>query len=285
MTLFDPGTEPGENSSADGMIRIVMLVAYDGTGLHGFSAQAGVRTVAGLMQAALERAVGRPVRLSCAGRTDSGVHARGQMVQLDLPHALADPLRLERAVNRQLAPKVVVLASSEVDPGFHVRHSAIARRYSYSIRAASVPDPLTARTTWWVRSPLDVRAMRAATDALLGERDFSAFCRRPPGKTGELRRRVTDISLAAGDGSLRLSITANAFCHQMVRSVVGTLVDVGRGRIRAADVTSIVSSGDRARASQLAPARGLCLEQVYYDRPVFVGSPVAPAQLSCLCER
>lgn len=273
MTLFDPGDEPGADWSDAACTRIVMLVAYDGTGLHGFSAQAGVRTVAGLMQAALERAVGRPVRLSCAGRTDTGVHARGQMVQMDLPHPLADPDRLARAVNRQLAPRVVVRASCAAPAGFHVRHSAVARRYSYSILASSVPDPLTARTSWWVRAALDLRAMRTATDPLLGERDFSAFCRRPPGKAGELRRRLSEITWVTGEpGVLRMSITANAFCHQMVRSVVGTLVDVGRGRLKAADVTSILASGDRSKASQLAPARGLCLEQVYYDRDVFPGA-------------
>lgn len=277
MTLFDPEELSGEDqasepaSPAEGpWARIAMEVAYDGSGFRGFAAQPRQRTVAGVITAALERVAGMSVRLGCAGRTDAGVHATAQVVHFDLPGHLADPRRLARAVNRQVAPGVVVKAAAVVPPGFDARHSALSRRYRYTIWNASVPAPLLAHTSWWSAPHMDLAAMRAACDPLLGEHDFSAFCRRPPGQVGPIPRRVTDVSWRGSPGGLvTFEIEANAFCHQMVRAVVGTLVRVGQGKLKAADMAAILASGSRTGANQLAPPHGLCLIGVGYDPSPF----------------
>lgn len=169
-----------------------MLLAYDGRGFRGFAAQGGVPTVAG----ALAEAVGRAARteepvLVCAGRTDAGVHASGQVVHVDLPEDYDGDLA--RAVNRQLAPEIVVRRAALAPPGFDARRSAIWRRYRYLVLSAPAPSPLLSGVAWHVPSPLDLRAMAAASDPLIGEHDFRAFCRRPPGTepSEPIVRRVT----------------------------------------------------------------------------------------------
>jgi tRNA pseudouridine38-40 synthase len=193
-----------------------------------------------------------------------------------------DTVSLVRAVNAMIGPAVVVRAATLAPPGFDARRSARARYYRYLILQGEGPDPLLAPLAWHVRDPLDMRAMAAGADALLGEHDFRAFCRRPPGTApGEpINRRVIDASwqevpwspggLDAAARLLRFDISAQSFCHQMVRSIVGTLTDVGRGRRRAADVTWMLTTGDRSQGANLAPPHGLCLLSVDYqgaDRP------------------
>jgi tRNA pseudouridine38-40 synthase len=247
-----------------------LLVAYDGSGFRGFAAQPGTPTVAGALSEALARAArmdGRP-ELVCAGRTDAGVHASGQVVHVDLPDPLPARLDLARAVNRQLAPMVVVRRAEPAPEGFDARRSATGRRYRYLVHRGPVPDPLLAGVAWHVPDPLDLRGMASAADALVGEHDFRAFCRRPPGTSADepIVRRVT----AAGWSEcpctlLRFEVTARAFCHQMVRSMVGALVQVGRGRATTADLVARIRSGTRTGAAQPAPPHGLCLEEVLYD--------------------
>jgi tRNA pseudouridine38-40 synthase len=271
-------------------------VAYDGSAFHGFAAQEGQRTVAGALGAALARITRTPVDLTCAGRTDAGVHATAQVVHFDLPPERSDgldPPALVRSCNRLLGPSVVVGQAAVVPVAFDARRSATARRYRYLVVNAPVPDPLLAGVTWQVADPLDLRTMEAASDALLGEHDFRAFCRRVPGSSAEdpIIRRVTDSRWARLGGLpdpgavglrerrscgtllpwvgdlLAFEIEANAFCHQMVRSLVGTLVDVGRGRKRPSDMLAILRSADRQQASQPAPPQGLTLVAVRYDTP------------------
>jgi len=271
-----------------------LVVAYDGTGFHGFAAQNGLRTVAGELATALGRATRSEVAITCAGRTDRGVHAAGQVVHVDLPAGTVglDGDQVRRACNRQLAPEIVVLACDRAPAGFDARRSALARRYRYLIVNGPAPDPLLARMAWFVADPLDVRSMATGADAVVGEHDFRAFCRRVPGRSPEepITRRVVDArwSVGGGDGRdaflpfrapaappplpvlpavgrlLAFEITGNAFCHQMVRSLVGTLVEVGRGRRRPADLVAILASAERSRAAQPAPAHGLCLVSVDY---------------------
>ena len=257
-------------------MRIRLTVAYDGGSFSGFAPNAGVETVGGALGAAVERVLGHPVALTCAGRTDAGVHAWGQVVSFDTPGEELDPAALQRSVNRQLGPRIVVREAAVVAPSFDARRSAVARRYRYTVLNRPVPDPFLAATTWHVEAPLDLAAMRLACDPLIGEHDFSAFCRAPkapPGApTPSLVRRVRDVRwLDLGEGRLRLDIEASSFCHQMVRSVVGTLVEMGAGRRRAGDMRGIVASRDRARAGQLAPAHGLCLWAVVYGGGEVVG--------------
>ena len=257
-------------------MRIRLVVAYDGAGFSGFAPNAGVKTVGGTLGAALERVLGQPVQLTCAGRTDAGVHAWGQVVSFDTPGDGIDLTALQRSVNRQLGPRIVVREAAVAPAGFDARRSAVARRYRYTVLNRPVADPFLAATTWHVEAPLDLAAMRLACDPLVGEHDFSAFCRVPKAPPGapapSLVRRLHDVRwLDLGDGRLRLDIEASSFCHQMVRSVVGTLVEMGAGRKRAGDMRGIVASGDRARAGHLAPAHGLCLWAVVYDGGEVVG--------------
>ena len=196
-----------------------------------------------------------------------------------------------------LAPAVVVREADLAPPGFDARRSARSRSYRYVVLVAPAPDPLLAHVTWHVRDDLDMRTMAAAADSLLGEHDFAAFCRRPPGTApGQpIPRRVLDarwslvpsvpwlaqeFAQRVGEESgesppgprggarstqlLQFDIRAQSFCHQMVRSIVGALVDVGRARRRASDVTWLLQSGDRSRANTVAPPQGLCLMGVEY---------------------
>ena len=240
-----------------------MLVAYDGSGFHGFALQPGVPTVAGAISAALERALRHTVELTCAGRTDAGVHAWGQVVSF-AARADADPVWLERALNRALRPSIVIRGVQVAPEGFDARRSATGRSYRYTIRNDRVADPFTAKTAWHVSEPLDVPAMRLACDPLFGEQDFSSFCRRPPG-SASLVRRIRDARwIDLGDSVLRFDIEASSFCHQMVRSIVGTMVDVGLGKKRAGDMAQILRSRSRQAAGQPAPPHGLCLWEVSY---------------------
>jgi tRNA pseudouridine38-40 synthase len=273
-------------------------VAYDGTGFHGFAAQQDQPTVAGALAEALGRVMRTPVSLTCAGRTDSGVHAIGQVVHFDVPaeqSAMVDPASLVASCNSQLAPAIVVREAGVAPARFDARRSATGRRYRYLIVNSPVADPLLAGLAWHVADPLDLRSMAAAADALLGEHDFRAFCRRVPGTTADdpIPRRVHEVGwteLSTSDerdgrrspgnrapaaGStpalvpatgrlLAFEIEANAFCHQMVRSLVGTLVDVGRGRKRPSDILWILRSADRQQAAQPAPPHGLTLTAVRY---------------------
>lgn len=249
--------------------RVRALVAYDGSGFRGFAENRGVRTVGGTLTAALERVLGHRVELGVAGRTDAGVHAWGQVVSFDVAAVGFDPVALRRSVNRLCGPALVVRAVAAASPSFHARFDATHRRYRYRVLNRAVPDPFLARTTWHVATPLDLADMRLAADPLVGEHDFASFCRRPRVPEGapevSLVRRVTDVAwVEEGAGLLRFEIEASAFCHQMVRSVVGTLVEVGRGRRRAGQVLGILRARDRATAGMPAPPHGLCLWEVRY---------------------
>jgi len=256
VTLFYPTSR----------VRVRATVAYDGTGYSGFAVQAdGTRTIGGELTDALTRVIGHPVELTCAGRTDSGVHAWGQVISFDADPADLDLEALQRSINKLLRPQIAIREIECVSPDFDARFSAIARTYRFSILNGATPSPFLATTAWWIEAPLDLRAMRLACDPLIGEHDFSAFCRRP-NDDASLTRRVLDARWDEnGDDVLEFWITANAFCHQMVRSIVGTLVEVGLGKKRAGELTGIIRSGDRSEAGQLAPPHGLCLWSVAYD--------------------
>ncbi|MBO0692142.1 MAG: tRNA pseudouridine(38-40) synthase TruA [Acidimicrobiaceae bacterium] len=249
-------------------------VAYLGGRFHGFAAQPGQVTVAGVLSAALERSLRHAVELTCAGRTDTGVHAWGQEVSFTA-RADADVAAVSRSVNRALRPNVVVRSLSQAEEGFDARRWATGRRYRYTVLNDPVLDPFTAHVAWHVPDPLDLRSMQLACDPLIGSHDFSSFCRRLP--TGSLVREVRSATWTPLPGGyLRFEIEASSFCQQMVRSLVGTLVEVGtgRGRRRAGEMTAILRARDRRAAGQLAPPHGLCLWEVTYPTS---GPPPAPA--------
>lgn len=266
-TDIEPGPEPEPEPGP--MVRVRMTLAYDGSGYRGFAVNPGVRTVGGELAAALGRVLGHVVTLTCAGRTDAGVHAWGQVVHFDTP-AAPDLVALQRSLNKMLAPAVVVRAVVLAADGFDARHSATGRLYRYTVLNRPLPDPFLAATTWHVDEPLDLGSMILACDPLLGEHDWSSFCKRPPGPDPERgpRSMVRVVRQAGwsdlGAGVVRFEISASAFCHQMVRSVVGTLVAVGRGRMKAGDIGTLIRAGDRAKAAEPAPPHGLCLWRVTY---------------------
>ena len=266
MTLFDLPAEPAAPSEP--LVRVRMLVAYDGSGFHGFAAQPGQRTVAGVLADAIAKVARHPADLTCAGRTDRGVHAWGQVVSLDLP-ASVDLESLQRSLVKLCGPAIVVREVGLAAPDFDARFSATARTYRYTVLNRAVPDPFLATTSWHVPVPLDLELLTLACDPFLGEHDFSAFCRRPKPQPGaepvSLVRHVRRAGWSdLGEGVLRFEIEAISFCHQMVRSIVGTIVAAGHAQIRAGDIRSVLRGGDRAAAAPIAPPEGLCLWHVSY---------------------
>jgi tRNA pseudouridine38-40 synthase len=218
--------------------------------------------VGGTLVAALERNLRHSVEITCAGRTDAGVHAWGQVVTFDA-RADIDPMVLQRALNKTLRPVIAIRAAAVAPAGFDARHSATGRTYRYTIANTPLPDPFSAATTWHVERPLDLTLLRLACDPLIGEHDFASFCRRPP--KGSLMRLVRRAEWAnLGHGRLRFEIEASSFCQQMVRALVGTMVDMGLGKKRSGEMASILRAMDRGAAGQLAPPHGLCLWNVDY---------------------
>jgi tRNA pseudouridine38-40 synthase len=263
----EPATDPAPGfpeAGSPARTHLALTAAYDGTDFHGFAAQPGQRTVAGVLTEALAQSLRGDVEdFACAGRTDAGVHAWGQVVSLSTA-AIVDVDKLAHGLTRRLGPEIVVRDLRVVDPAFDARHSATARTYRYTVVNRPVPDPFLARFSWWVPEPLDVARLRLGSDPFMGEHDFAAFCRKGPAGSTTVRRVLRSHWDVLDDGVLRFEIRATAFCWQMVRSIVGTLIDIGQGRLTAGDVLTILRSRDRARAGRIAPPHGLCLWQVDY---------------------
>lgn len=243
------------------MARYRLDISYDGTGFRGFARQPHVRTVQGVVEEAIATVTGVEVDSTGAGRTDAGVHARQQVMTFESPTDL-DPERLTRSVTRMLEPEVVVRRCRAVEDSFDARFSAVKRSYKYQILDGPTPDPLRRFTTWHVSTPLDIDRMHKAVQHLIGEHDFASFCRRRQGATTV--RTVTLAAWVRQDDLAVMMIEARAFCHQMVRSIVGLAADVGRGKIEPGDVPAILTAEDRGAASQIAPPHGLILWEIDY---------------------
>ena len=248
-----------------------MTVAYDGTKFHGFAVNPGVSTVGGSLLEALGRVLRHPVDLTCAGRTDKGVHAHGQVVDFATTEGV-DLDALVRSLNGLCGPSIAVRDPSIVDEHFSSRFDATYRRYRYTIHNAEHPDPFSTTTAWHVREPLSLDRLRLACDPLLGTRDFASFCRRATRTDGSDAPTVRDVLDARWevepDGTLRFWITATSFCHQMVRSIVGTLVEAGLGKKTPGEILGIIGARGRAAAGPVAPPHGLSLWEVGYpDTP------------------
>ncbi len=242
--------------------RIRASVEYDGTDFQGFQRQrAGQRTVQGVLESALEAVSGQRVGVVGAGRTDAGVHARGQVIAFNIVwrHGLNV---LERALNAVLPEDVAVFGLSLVPPDFHPRYSARSRTYEYTIYNHPLRSPLARRTAWHVPVPLDVAAMAQATQAIIGEHDFAAFGRAPKGENTV--RQVIRAEWRVDGPFLFFEIEANAFLYRMVRHLVNALKRVGEGTWTPGDFVEVLNSCDRRRVKGLAPAHGLCLVAVTY---------------------
>lgn len=258
------------------LVRLRLDLAYDGTDFAGWAAQPSLRTVEGELAVAVTTLLRapEPVRLTVAGRTDAGVHARGQVVHVDVdPEAYAAlPGRSDRTpeaamVTRLggiLPPDIVVRRVMRAPEGFDARFGALERRYLYRIAdPAATRDPLRRRDTVFWRRPLDVDAMDNASRSLLGLRDFAAFCRRREGAT--TIRTLLEFSWSRlDDGVLAATVRADAFCHSMVRSLVGSVVPVGEGRRDVEWPALLQARAERASEILVMPAHGLSLEEVVY---------------------
>jgi tRNA pseudouridine38-40 synthase len=239
-----------------------LTLEYDGKDFVGWQVQAGGRSVQAEVERALARLCGEPVRVTGAGRTDAGVHARGQVASLRAPRNL--PLRAWTAGLNALLPEDVACVRAEAAPeGFDARRWARGKRYAYTILVSPVRAPLLRGRAWEIRRPLDLEAMRRAVPALLGTHDFSALraadC---PARTAV--REIRKLDIRQDGARVDLVLEATAFLKHMVRNVVGTLVEVGHGRRGADSLPALLEGRDRTRAGPTAPAHGLVLEEVFY---------------------
>ncbi|MFG6477422.1 tRNA pseudouridine(38-40) synthase TruA [Microbacterium sp. P06] len=263
-------------------MRIRLDIAYDGTGFRGWARQPGLRTVQGVLEAAITRIIGGDPRLVVAGRTDAGVHATGQVAHLDLDPeqvqrlprgrgaAASDPsdaaVALAGRVRGVLGayPDVTVRESRRAPEGFDARFSAVWRRYEYRITDGTTPyEPLERLRTTTVRTSLDVGAMDAAARSLVGLHDFASYCKAREEAT-TVRTLLEFDWRRENDGVLRAHVRADAFCHSMVRALVGACVAVGEGRIGVDDVVAIRDGGVRTSETKVLAARGLTLSEVGY---------------------
>jgi tRNA pseudouridine38-40 synthase len=254
-----------------GFVRLRIDLSYDGSAFSGWAAQPGRRTVEDVLATALGRVLRLPAppRLAVAGRTDAGVHARGQVVHLDVPPQ-AWSATADRAMARLAAvlpADIRVRAAAPAPDGFDARFSALWRRYSYRVcDDEAAADPLRRHDTLWYFRRLDLAAMNEAARCLLGEHDFAAFCRRREGATTIRALRTLDWR-RDDDGIAVATVVADAFCHNMVRSLAGALVAVGEGRQPPGWPAAVLAAAVRDPAVRVLPPHGLCLEEVGYPPP------------------
>ena len=249
--------------------RLCLTLTYDGTHLHGWQAQPGQPTVQGLLMQACGRVLGEAVKVTGASRTDAGVHALGQVASL-VTSATLSCQGLQRALNAVLPPAIRVMEASDAPPGFDARRSARGKRYAYLIERSPVADPFLLRFAWHVPRPLDIDAMREALGAIRGKRDFSAFCA-APGRGRTPVCAVASARLVTRRSRLGVLLSADSFLHHMVRNIVGSLVEVGRGARPPGWIGEVVDGRDRKRAGPTAPAQGLVLVRVLYGSEAAAG--------------
>ncbi len=305
----------------EGSVRVRMNVAYDGTPFHGFARNPDVVTVQSELENTLAQVLRHPVTVTGAGRTDAGVHARGQVVSFDADESHFEPAALSRALNRMLRPTIAVDKIQTAPPSFDARFSCTGRSYRYHVFNRAVIDPLTRHFTWHVRDRLDIDAMQRASEAIIGTHDFTSFSKRNKSKPQQLfvrtvRQAQWRSSGDTGSGdtgsgdtgsgdtgsgdtgsgdtgsgdtgsgdtgsgdtgsgdtgsgdtgsgdTVTFEITASAFTHQMVRSLVGMCVEIGRGRRCVADMGVLLRALSRDAAPSPAPSRGLVLWRAHYD--------------------
>jgi tRNA pseudouridine38-40 synthase len=244
------------------MRTLKLTLAYDGTRFVGWQRQASGNSVQGVLEEALARFEGTAVTVHGAGRTDAGVHALGQVasVTVNFDHDVAT---LQRALNAQLPPEVKVLSVAEMDAAFHARFSARSKTYQYRIRNTAVSDPFDRDYVWHLPESLDLQAMQRAADLLVGTHDFMTF-QSSGSETSRTIRTMSRSVWCDTHGLLAYEITGDGFLRHMVRAIVGTLVEIGRGWREAATMAALLERRPRAEAGATAPAHGLFLLRVDY---------------------
>lgn len=243
--------------------RFAAQLAYDGTAYYGFQKQrAGLPTIQGWLEAALESIARQPISCIGAGRTDTGVHASGQVIswQMAWKHAPDD---LMRAMNHQLPPDIAIQKIHSVDERFHPRYDALSRTYIYKLYSAPTRDPFRDRFMWHCTYKLDIALIAAGLEKLLGLHNFATFGQPPQGTN--TTRYMKETAVVVQGQEIHIRLCANAFLKRMVRSIVGTVVDVGRGKMSLAEFEAAFRSADRARSGPSAPPCGLVLTHVEYQ--------------------
>lgn len=245
------------------MRHLRLVVQYDGTEYAGFQVQPDCPTVQGALEQALGRLLGETIRVTGASRTDAGVHACGQVVTFTTENVI--PLeRVVPALNAALPQSVAAICADEVAPDFHPRFRARHKQYLYRLLNRALPSPFIGRYAWHVPLALDVEAMQEAAGHLVGEHDFAAFCA-AGGSAKTTVRELTELTVRRNDEIIEISVCGNAFLYMMVRIIVGTLVQVGLGRLEAERVREILESRDRNEAGPTAPPQGLTLMRIEYQ--------------------
>ena len=246
---------------------IAFVVAYDGTDFHGSQRQKNGRSIQGELESALARVTKIETPVLLAGRTDAGVHATGQVGRFSTEIGIPAE-KVPLALNAHLPRAVRVLAAREAEDDWHPRFSASSRVYRYRIENATIANPLQSRFAGTVREPLNVEAMREASAAFLGELDFAAW-QSAGSPLGGTVRRVLALDVQRKEGAfgdlIEVEIEANAFLYQMVRNIVGALIEVGRGKITRAEIEVLMAGRDRTKCPAPAPPQGLCLVEVKYQ--------------------
>ncbi len=255
------------------MKRIALLLSYDGTDYHGFANQVNQKTVAGEINSCLSKIFNQEVYVVCAGRTDAGVHAEFQVVHFDVDERLLkkffDKSRLLKSLNKMLDDSIGVLEATEVSDSFHARFSAKSRTYNYFIIQEEFYHPMILRYAYPVPQKLDLDEMNLACSYLSGESDFSAFCKSSKLQKSNVRR-VNFAAMKKSSLSYDVfEINANAFCHQMVRSIVGLLLEIGTGKRPASELDRILKGKSRTDLTFIAPPHGLHLVHVEYQEELF----------------
>lgn len=255
------------------MRMIRLLIEYDGTDYHGWQSQREGGTVQDILRYAIRGICGESVRLTGASRTDAGVHALGQVASFDITSSMS-PDTFKRALNATLPHDIRILAADEAAPSFHPRRTALSKSYFYVISISRTPSAFLGRYCWTIPYPLDLAAMQLAAEALVGEYDFSAFMGAGCSSRHQVRTisslevmRLPEMSFmtASVPGDyIRIRIEANAFLRHMVRNIVGTLVEIGKGKMGPAAMKHILDCRDRTQAGPTAPAQGLFLEHITY---------------------
>ena len=240
-----------------------LTIEYDGTDYHGWQVQLGLATIQGVLEEAMARIIGAPVHVKGAGRTDAGVHALGQVASL---HAAFrhPPDTLRRALTSLLPPDIVVTRVEEAPDGFDAQRWARWKRYRYALLTRPYPSALERRSTLFVPPPLQTGSMSEAASWLIGEHDFSSFQAAHSSVESSIRR-IYDARFRVEGDHLFFEITANGFLRHMIRIVMGTILDVGRGKLQPNDVKAILEVKDRNKASKTLSAHALCLMEVGYQ--------------------
>lgn len=255
--------------------RLRLVLAYDGTEFHGWQYQDGCRTVEGELRIALAEIAAGDVETAGASRTDTGVHALGNCALATLETRL-DCTEVQRALTALTPADLAIVECREAAPDFHPRFDAVEKRYLYRVNTAGDDPVFGTRYQWWVRPALDERLMHESGQALVGEHDFAGYRNRSKDEPEDTVRRIRAVDCRRRGDHVFFQVIGEGFLYRMVRNIVGTLVEVGRGRFPPARVAEILRSGDRGEAGPSAPPEGLYLMEIAYpdtERCAISGSP------------